>query len=172
MKEEIHPEFYPEATVRCACGNSWTVGSTQPEIRTDVCSECHPFFTGEQRIVDSGGRVERFLKKLERHERMLAEIEAEKERETSPELSVMELDIRTQAKKVLMGAGLETVGDIMEILEEGDAGLTNLKGFGLKSLANLKKHLRSRGFVLPGDEPPAEEEAEAEAEDEDVDEEA
>jgi large subunit ribosomal protein L31 len=64
MKEKIHPEYYPEATVRCACGNTWTTGSTQAEVRTDVCSACHPFFTGEQRIVDSEGRVDRFYRRL------------------------------------------------------------------------------------------------------------
>jgi large subunit ribosomal protein L31 len=64
MKEEIHPTYYPEAVVRCACGNTWTTGSTKPEVRTDVCSACHPFFTGEQRIVDSEGRVDRFYRRL------------------------------------------------------------------------------------------------------------
>jgi large subunit ribosomal protein L31 len=153
MKEGIHPEYHPEAQVMCACGNSWVVGSTQAVIRTDICNKCHPFFTGEQRIVDSGGQVERFMRKLERRDRILAEAEQEKMRESSPELPVMELDIRTQAKKVLIGAGLETVGDIIAKLEEGgEKELTNLKGFGLKSLATLKKRLRGRGFVLPGDE--------------------
>jgi large subunit ribosomal protein L31 len=65
MKEEIHPEYYTEAVVRCACGNSWTTGSTVPELRTDVCSACHPFYTGEQRIVDTEGRVDRFYRRLE-----------------------------------------------------------------------------------------------------------
>jgi large subunit ribosomal protein L31 len=64
MKEDIHPKYYPEAVVRCACGNTWTTGSTVPEVRTDVCSACHPFFTGEQRIVDSEGRVYRFYRRL------------------------------------------------------------------------------------------------------------
>lgn len=64
MKEQIHPKYYPEAVVRCACGNTWTTGSTVPEVRTDVCSACHPFFTGEQRIVDSEGRVDRFYRRL------------------------------------------------------------------------------------------------------------
>jgi len=64
MKEEIHPQYYPEAVVRCACGNTWQTGSTVPEVRTDVCSACHPFFTGEQRIVDSEGRVDRFYRRL------------------------------------------------------------------------------------------------------------
>ena len=165
MKEGIHPEFHPEAQVICACGNTWTVGSTVPVIRTDICSNCHPFFTGEQRIVDSGGQVERFMKKLERRDRMIAEAEKERARPTSPELLVMELDLGTRAKKVLVGAGLETVGNVLAKLEEGDESLTNLSGFGLKSLATLKKRLRGRGFVLPGDEVP-EEAAEAQEADE------
>ena len=64
MKKDIHPKYYPEARVVCTCGNTWTVGSTVPEIRTDVCSVCHPFFTGEQRIVDTAGQVERFRQRL------------------------------------------------------------------------------------------------------------
>jgi large subunit ribosomal protein L31 len=66
MKEGIHPDYYPEATVNCACGNSWVTGATQEVIRTDVCSACHPFFTGEQRIVDTAGQVERFMRRLEK----------------------------------------------------------------------------------------------------------
>ena len=70
MKEKIHPKYYPQARVRCACGNTWTTGSTMPEISTDVCSSCHPFFTGEQRIVDSEGQVDRFYRRLRQyHER-------------------------------------------------------------------------------------------------------
>ena len=65
MKEGIHPTYYPDAIVRCACGNSWTTGSTVKEIYTDVCSACHPFFTGEQRIVDSEGQVDRFYRRLQ-----------------------------------------------------------------------------------------------------------
>ena len=66
MKDKIHPKYYPEATVTCACGNTWTTGATQEAIRTDVCSACHPFFTGEQRIVDTAGQVERFMRRLEK----------------------------------------------------------------------------------------------------------
>ena len=152
MKEGIHPEYFPEAQVVCACGNTWNVGATVPVIRTDVCNKCHPFFTGEQRIVDSGGQVERFMKKLERRDRIIAKREEERERATSPELMVTELDISSRAQKVLVGAGIETVNDVLAKLEEGDETLTNLSGFGLKSLATLKKRLRARGFVLPGDE--------------------
>jgi large subunit ribosomal protein L31 len=66
MKDGIHPKYYTEAQVTCACGNSWVTGATQETIRTDVCSSCHPFFTGEQRIVDTAGQVERFMRRLEK----------------------------------------------------------------------------------------------------------
>ncbi len=156
MKENIHPEFYPEAQVICACGNTWTVGSTAPVIRTDICSKCHPFFTGEQRIVDAGGQVERFMRKLERREQMLADAEKRKSMATSPELPITELEISSRAQKVLVGAGIKTVDDALVKLEEGDETLTNLRGFGLKSLATLKKRLRAHAFILPGDEIPEE----------------
>ncbi|MBK8799344.1 MAG: 50S ribosomal protein L31 [Anaerolineales bacterium] len=68
MKADIHPKYYPDARVTCSCGASWTTGSTVPEIRTDVCSTCHPFYTGEQRIIDTAGQVERFMKRLERRQ--------------------------------------------------------------------------------------------------------
>jgi large subunit ribosomal protein L31 len=163
MKEEIHPQFYPEAKVFCACGNSWTVGSTKPEIRTDVCSECHPFYTGEQRMVDSGGQVERFLKKLERRKEKIAEVERRKAKKTSPALPIEKLDIRTQSKNVLAEAGVETVGDVLDMLQEGGGeALMNIRGFGMKSLATLKKQLRAQGFTLPGDESTGGDAAEAE----------
>jgi large subunit ribosomal protein L31 len=62
VKAKIHPE-YVEATVRCACGNSWQTRSTRANLHVEVCSRCHPFFTGEQRIVDTAGRVERFKRR-------------------------------------------------------------------------------------------------------------
>ena len=77
MKAEIHPRYYPTARVICSCGNTWTTGSTKPEIRTDVCSACHPFYTGEQRIVDTAGQVERFMKRLERRQSESARRELE-----------------------------------------------------------------------------------------------
>jgi large subunit ribosomal protein L31 len=63
MKEKIHPKFYPEAKVVCSCGNTFTVGSTKPTLKIEVCSKCHPFLSGEQRIVDTAGQVERFRKR-------------------------------------------------------------------------------------------------------------
>ncbi len=64
MKTEIHPKYYPEARVVCSCGNTFTTGATKPEIRVEICSACHPFFTGEQRIVDTEGRVERLKRRF------------------------------------------------------------------------------------------------------------
>ncbi len=63
MKKDIHP-VYQEVEVHCACGNSFTTGSTNKEIRVEVCSQCHPFFTGKQKNVEKGGRVEKFKKKF------------------------------------------------------------------------------------------------------------
>ncbi len=76
MKKGIHPEYYPNAKVICGCGNTFTVGSTKKVIRTDVCSACHPFFTGEQRIVDTAGQVERFMKRMEKTAEQKAQAEA------------------------------------------------------------------------------------------------
>jgi large subunit ribosomal protein L31 len=64
MKEKIHPQ-YVEATIVCACGNTWKTRSTKENVHLDICSRCHPYFTGEQRIVDTAGRVERFRKRYE-----------------------------------------------------------------------------------------------------------
>ena len=63
MKTGIHPK-YVQATITCACGNTFTVGSTRENMRVDICSKCHPFYTGTQRIVDTAGRVERFRKRF------------------------------------------------------------------------------------------------------------
>ncbi len=63
MKDKIHPKYYEDAKVSCLCGNTFTTGSTRPEIRVEICSKCHPFYTGKQRIVDTMGRVERFKKR-------------------------------------------------------------------------------------------------------------
>ena len=62
MREGIHPK-YMDSKVSCACGNSYTTRSTRPEIHVEICSECHPFFTGKQKIVDTEGRVEKFMQK-------------------------------------------------------------------------------------------------------------
>ncbi len=62
MKSDIHPEFF-DTTITCACGNEFQVGATKKDIKVEICSKCHPFFTGKQKLVDTAGRIERFRKK-------------------------------------------------------------------------------------------------------------
>ncbi|MCL0043060.1 50S ribosomal protein L31 [Dehalococcoidia bacterium] len=64
MKAEIHPEYHTDSTVTCSCGNVFSVGSTKKDLKVEICSTCHPFFTGTQRIVDTQGRVERLKKRF------------------------------------------------------------------------------------------------------------
>jgi large subunit ribosomal protein L31 len=79
MKDKIHPKYYPEARVVCACGTTWTTGATVPELRVDVCSSCHPFYTGEQRIVDTAGQVDRFMRRLERTADTMEQVRTQQE---------------------------------------------------------------------------------------------
>ncbi len=64
MKNNIHPKYYKSATVRCACGNTFTTGSTKEFIETEICSKCHPFYTGKEKILDTMGQVQKFRKRL------------------------------------------------------------------------------------------------------------
>jgi large subunit ribosomal protein L31 len=69
-KKDIHPKYYPQAKARCACGQTFEVGSTKEFIEVEICSACHPFYTGKQKIVDTMGRVEKFRKKLSKKEEL------------------------------------------------------------------------------------------------------
>jgi large subunit ribosomal protein L31 len=149
MKEGIHPTYYPEATVVCACGNTWKTGSTVEQIQTDVCSQCHPFYTGEQRIVDTEGQVDRFYKKLEARQQYVADQKTREESKTSPDTPIEELELSTRAEGALRDAGLDIVGKLLELMEKGDQPLLDIDGFGRKSLADLKRALKRRGFQLP-----------------------
>ena len=68
MKKDIHPD-YAETTITCACGNAVEVGSTKSDIRVEICSKCHPFFTGKQKLIDTAGRIERFRRKYEKFQK-------------------------------------------------------------------------------------------------------
>lgn len=149
MKAGIHPEYYPDAQVICACGNTWTTGSTKKVIHTDVCSNCHPFFTGEQRIVDTEGQVDRFYKKLQVRQQYMDDKTAREMARTSPERPISELGLGTRATEALAKANITNVGQVMELLEKGESGILAVDGFGRKSLADLKKHLRQFGYELP-----------------------
>lgn len=150
MKKDIHPKYYEDAVVTCACGNTWKTGSTRKEIRTEVCSSCHPFFTGQQqRIIDIEGQVDRFYKRLQARQEY---IETKKEREeskTSLDRPVTELELGTRATDSLLKAELTSVGQIFELLQKGDEALLAVDGFGRKSLIDLKKRLRALGYQVP-----------------------
>ncbi len=150
MKKGIHPKYYPEAKVICACGNTWTTGSTLEIIRTDVCSKCHPFFTGEQRIVDTEGQVDRFYRKLEARQQYIQDMEARAAARTSPQRPIADLDLGNRPTAALEKAGITVVGQVLEKLAQGgEQALLDIDGFGRKSLADLKKRLRQLGYELP-----------------------
>lgn len=78
MKEKIHPKWYAEARVHCACGNSFTTGSTLPEISVEICAACHPLFTGQQKLIDTAGRVDKFNQRAAMAQRKQEEAAARK----------------------------------------------------------------------------------------------
>jgi large subunit ribosomal protein L31 len=149
MKKDIHPTYYTDAKVICACGNTWTTGSTRKLIQTDVCSKCHPFFTGEQRIVDTEGQVDRFYKKLEARKQYLSDVEARATARTSLDRTIAELELGSRPTESLAKAGINNVGDVLAKLASGEAAVLAIEGFGRKSLADLKKRLRQFGYELP-----------------------
>uniref|UniRef100_A0A7C4KGL2 Large ribosomal subunit protein bL31 n=1 Tax=Anaerolinea thermolimosa TaxID=229919 RepID=A0A7C4KGL2_9CHLR len=150
MKKGIHPTFYTDAVVICACGNTWTTGSTKKTIHTEVCSKCHPFYTGEQaRIVDSEGQVDRFYRKLQARQSFVEQQKAREEARTSLERPIVELNLGNRATDALTKAGIATVGQVLALLEQGEASVLAIEGFGRKSLIDLKKALRSLGYQLP-----------------------
>jgi len=150
MKKGIHPTFYEDATVICACGNTWKTGSTKKEIHTEVCSKCHPFFTGQQqRLIDVEGQVDRFYKKLQARQSYVDTQKAREDSRTSPEKPVAELNLSARAVEALAKAGMTTVGQVLTKLGEGEAALLAVEGFGRKSLIDLKKQLRQLGYELP-----------------------
>lgn len=150
MKADIHPQWYPEAVVTCACGNSWTTGATVPEIKTDICSQCHPFYTGEQRIVDTEGRVDIFMRRLQQRDQMIADAEAREAAKTPSDLPLAELGLSKRYLTILEENGISVVADFLNVLSEGgDDKILELPGIGRKVLTDLKKTLRSRGYELP-----------------------
>jgi len=149
MKKGIHPTYYPEAKVVCSCGNTWTTGSTQELIRTDVCSQCHPFFTGEQRIVDTAGQVDRFMKRLNQfssHQEDMSRRAKEARRKAEQRFlnqQLAALDLNSQLFQNLLDANLVTVGDLVKRLGQGDESLMKIEGVGPKSVEEVKSKLES-----------------------------
>lgn len=150
MKKGIHPTYYPDAKVVCSCGNTWTTGSTRKEIHTEVCSKCHPFFTGQQqRMIDIEGQVDRFYKKLQARQDYVEEKKARETSKVSPDRSVKEIGLPSRATEALEKAGFDTIGKLIAKMAEGEAAMLGIEGFGRKSLIDMKKSLRQLGYDLP-----------------------
>ena len=113
MKQGIHPTYYPDAQVICACGNTWTTGSTRKQIRTDVCSNCHPFFTGEQRIVDTAGQVDRFMRRLQQAEERAAQVQMQQKAEEAARKASAQARARGESAKKAKEIGERAAEDVL-----------------------------------------------------------
>lgn len=150
MKAEIHPTVY-DAKVTCAsCGKTWVTTSTKKELRIDVCSNCHPFFTGEAaRIMDIEGQVDRFYKKLSARQTYVEQQKTKEESANSPDRSIDDLELSPRATDALKKAGILSFGQMLAKLGEGNAAVLEISGFGQSSLTAAKKKLRALGFEVP-----------------------
>ena len=113
MKQSIHPTYYVDAQVTCACGNTWTTGSTKKVIRTDLCSNCHPFFTGEQRIVDTAGQVDRFMRRLQRAEERAAQAAVQQAAEEAGRKAAAQARARGESSKKAKQIAEKAAGEVM-----------------------------------------------------------
>lgn len=150
MRADIHPTVF-DAQVTCAsCGKTWVTTSTKKELRIDVCSNCHPFFTGEAaRIMDIEGQVDRFYKKLSARQTYVEHQKAKEESLTSTDRSVDDLALTPRATDALKKAGVLSVSQLLEKIGQGNAAVLEIAGFGQSSLTAAKKKLRAMGFEVP-----------------------
>jgi len=150
MKVDIHPTYYTDAKIVCACGNTWTTGSTKKEIHVEVCSKCHSFFSGEQqRIMDIEGQVDRFYKKLQARKNYVEMQQARENAKVSPKRPIAELELGTRPTSALAKAGITEVGQLLAKLAQGDSAALAIDGFGRKGLIDAKKKLRAFGYEVP-----------------------
>ncbi len=150
MKEAIHPAWH-ETPVRCmTCGTTWTTGSTVESLTVEICSNCHPFYTGEQRIVDTEGRVDKFMKRLQQRDEIRTTLEKEEEERTPLDLPIIELGISARYTNILVDNGVNIVADVLDRLgdEDDENSILAIQGIGRKVVSDMKKSLRSRGYQL------------------------
>lgn len=147
MRKDIHPEWYPDAKVLVNGEVIMTVGATKPELHVEIWSGTHPFYTGQQRLVDTEGQVERFRRRLERQAAILQKMEKEEETTSPVNLGLEEMELGTRANNALKDAGLATVGDVLEVLNQGDDALLALPGIGQHILINIKRFMRAEGLI-------------------------
>lgn len=148
MKKDIHPKWFPNAKVIVNGKEVMTAGSTQAEMHVEIWSGIHPFFTGQQRLLDTEGQVDRFIKRLQ-HRQKLASAQEEKEMATRPESQPIKvINLNKRAEMALLDAGIQTVGDLVDRLKEGgDDALLSIVGIGQMALIDIKKHLRAQALI-------------------------
>ena len=148
MKQGIHPKYYPEAQVICSCGNTWTTGSTEEVIRTDVCSNCHPFYTGEQRIVDTAGQVDRFMKRLNQYSAHQVDVEKRQEQalkkieQSFLKQQLAALDLNDRIYQLLHDANIITVGDLEKKVKTNKDAVLAIEGVGPKAMEEIESKLQ------------------------------
>ncbi|MCY4464323.1 MAG: 50S ribosomal protein L31 [Chloroflexi bacterium] len=150
MKQGIHPSWHA-TPVRCmTCGTTWTTGSTVDSLTVEICSNCHPFYTGEQRIVDTEGRVDKFMKRLQQRDQIRSQQDQREEERTPLDLPLTELKLGERYTTILQEHGIAVVSDVLERLgDEGDDNsILAIQGIGRKVVSDMKKSLRARGYEL------------------------
>lgn len=121
MKQGIHPTYYPDAQITCACGATWSTGSTRKQIRTDVCSACHPFYTGEQRIVDTAGQVDRFMRRLQQAEERAAQVQVQQKAEEAARKAAAQARARGESPKKAKQIAERAAEDVLATLGQSSA---------------------------------------------------
>ena len=147
MKETIHPKWYPNAKVIVEGEVVMTVGSTKPEISVEVWSGTHPFYTGTQRLMDTEGQVDRFMRRLQKRGEIQTQTETVKESRKIENLSVEEMGLGTRVNNALAQAELVTVGDVLKLLKEGDDAVLALQGVGQTALIKIKRYMRDEELI-------------------------
>ena len=147
MKKDIHPKWYPNAKVIVEGEEVMTIGSTQPELNIEIWSGTHPFYTGTQRLLDTEGQVDRFMRRLQKREQIRSQTEQQAEQSDPTNLEVEAMSLGTRATNALREAGVTTVGDALELLEQSDDALLALPGVGQKALIDIKRYLRAEGLI-------------------------
>lgn len=150
MKPEIHPRWF-EAQVRCmTCGTTWTTGATVNSLAVEICSNCHPFYTGEQRIVDTEGRVDKFMKRLKQRDEIRSAQDRRQAEKAPLDLPIAELELSERYTTILEDNGIKVVSDVLNRLgeEEDDTSILAIQGIGRKVHSDLKKMLRAKGYQL------------------------
>ena len=148
MRDGIHPTYFPNAQVICACGNTWTTGSTKEVIRTDVCSNCHPFFTGEQRIVDTAGQVDRFMRRLQQAEQRAAQQRVQQKAEDAARKAAAQARARGERPEKVKAIAELAADSVLAELEIDAAGTsTNDAG----DLVVTAEHFAEKTIEIDGE---------------------